>query len=152
MCTTMESLCCAPKTNIMLFVNYISIQENEGKVAEGSKGAEELSWGPWLGVVWGVGEISYSLSDGGEPGFASTHTELLISLLWVASLWEATVEGKSLRFNSLKDTGLGDLEGCKLQEALRGEVTKQGHGARQPGFNLPLLPLLCDFWRLALCL
>ena len=126
----MESLCCTPETNVMLFINYIYIQENEGKVAEGSKGAEELSWGPWLGVVQGAGEISCSPSDRGGLDFASTHTELLISLLWIAFLWEATVEGKSLRFNSLKDTGLGDLEGCKLQEALRGEVTKQGHGDR----------------------
>ena len=62
----------------------------------------------------GAGEIGCSLSDRGGPGFASTHTKLLISLLWVASLGEATVEGKCLRFNSLKDTGLGGLEGCKL--------------------------------------
>lgn len=121
----------------------------KGKWQRAPRGQRNFQAGIWLGVVWGVGEISYSLSDGGR-GFASTHRTADFSFVGCISM--GGYSGGAHRFNSLKDTGLGDLEGCKLQEMLHGEVTPKGHGARQPGFNLPLLPLLCDFWRLALCL
>lgn len=79
------------ETNIILFVNYISIQENERRAAEGSKGEQELSWGPWQGL-WGSREISYSLSDG-RAGFCFNPQFQLFDPLFVgASLWEATVE------------------------------------------------------------
>lgn len=42
---------------------------------------------------------------------------------------ETSLKGKALRLNSLIDAGHGVLEGCKLQEALHGMVTKHRLGA-----------------------
>ena len=90
--------------------------------------------GTCLETSAGPGEVGNgcSLSHWGGQGLASTHTELLVSVLWVGAL----------SFYGPK--GLDHLEGSKLQEALHSMVAKQT-GSRCSSCSCQL----CDLWHLA---
>lgn len=90
--------------------------------------------GTCLETSAGPGEVGNgcSLSHWGGQGPASTHTELLVSVLWVGAL----------SFYGPK--GLDHLEGSKLQEALHSMVAKQT-GCRCSSCSYQP----CDLWHLA---